>query len=438
MANGDVATRTSAPAATALPPRRRPASQMNGNVAQLSTPDSERTPSSDVPKASHPEMEEVVVERRRAVAAQGAVDLPEGQPGDVERQRFVEPHVGASHEAQDDAEHHRHDRRRHEQEPVRPGRRSRDRRRRRRARTPRRRTPRDRGRRAGAALRRRVDGRRSSDATVGALTGGASSGGASMRWYPPVASRRRRLGPSIGRMVTNGDVRPAAARTCARTPARRAFADPRSWPAAPGRDPTRCPSATHRRRDGRCARRRRRRRPPPRRGGRRGGRGRGTWPRRARGRGPRPARAWRAKNGGVVARRHRGPRRRVVGDGLGSEEQTRRAAPPPGPARRSPPRRWPPSSASSQARGPRAQRRRSRAGCTASSTARPGRGGERVPRQGARLVDGPVRGQHVEDVAPAPEGAHGEPAADDLAEAPQVGRHPEAWPTSPRRRPGTR
>ena len=52
MANGDVATKTSAHRATARPPMRRPASQMNGNVAQLNTPDSERAPSFDVPNAS--------------------------------------------------------------------------------------------------------------------------------------------------------------------------------------------------------------------------------------------------------------------------------------------------------------------------------------------------------------------------------------------------
>ncbi len=55
----------------------------------------------------------------------------------------------------------------------------------------------------------------------------------------------------------------------------------------------------------------------------------------------------------------------------------------------------------------------------------PGRGGQRVPRQGARLVDGTRRGEAFEHVGPAAEGAEREPTADHLAEAPEVGRHAE-------------
>jgi hypothetical protein len=51
MAKGEVATKTSAATPTVLPPRRRPASQMKGSVAQLSTPDRARTAVSEVPKA---------------------------------------------------------------------------------------------------------------------------------------------------------------------------------------------------------------------------------------------------------------------------------------------------------------------------------------------------------------------------------------------------
>ena len=52
-------------------------------------------------------------------------------------------------------------------------------------------------------------------------------------------------------------------------------------------------------------------------------------------------------------------------------------------------------------------------------------GGHRTPRQRARLVHRARRGQHVEDVFSAAEGADGEPAADDLSEAPQIRRHAE-------------
>ena len=61
------------------------------------------------------------------------------------------------------------------------------------------------------------------------------------------------------------------------------------------------------------------------------------------------------------------------------------------------------------------------------------RRGERVSRQRARLVDGAARRQLGHDVTPATEGADREPAADHLAEAPEVGR--DAGPARGPRRP---
>ena len=55
-----------------------------------------------------------------------------------------------------------------------------------------------------------------------------------------------------------------------------------------------------------------------------------------------------------------------------------------------------------------------------------GGGRERVPRQGAGLVHGPERREVVHDLGPPTEGAHVEAAADDLAEAGEVG--PDAEP----------
>ena len=51
----------------------------------------------------------------------------------------------------------------------------------------------------------------------------------------------------------------------------------------------------------------------------------------------------------------------------------------------------------------------------------PGRRGQRVPRQRARLVHGPERGERRHDLGAAAEGADRQAAADDLAEARQVG-----------------
>src|SRR5205085_6539130 len=50
-----------------------------------------------------------------------------------------------------------------------------------------------------------------------------------------------------------------------------------------------------------------------------------------------------------------------------------------------------------------------------------GGGGEGVPRQGARLVDGAAGGEDVHHVGPAPEGGKRQSAADDLAEGGEVG-----------------
>jgi len=54
-----------------------------------------------------------------------------------------------------------------------------------------------------------------------------------------------------------------------------------------------------------------------------------------------------------------------------------------------------------------------------------GRGRERVARQGARLVDGPERGQLRHEVAPASERGQRQATSDHLPEAPQVRLHAE-------------
>ncbi len=64
-----------------------------------------------------------------------------------------------------------------------------------------------------------------------------------------------------------------------------------------------------------------------------------------------------------------------------------------------------------------------------------GGGGERVPAQGAGLVDGAERRELVHDVGAAAERGERETAADDLAEHREVGRDAEARPA---RRPGPR
>ena len=53
-----------------------------------------------------------------------------------------------------------------------------------------------------------------------------------------------------------------------------------------------------------------------------------------------------------------------------------------------------------------------------------GRGGQRVPRERAGLVNAAERGQVAHQLATAAEGAHRQPTADDLAETPQVGPYP--------------
>ena len=63
----------------------------------------------------------------------------------------------------------------------------------------------------------------------------------------------------------------------------------------------------------------------------------------------------------------------------------------------------------------------------------PRRRGERVSRQRARLVDGTARRQLGHQLAPPAERAHRQPAADHLAEAPEVRRH--AGPAGRPRRP---
>jgi len=55
-----------------------------------------------------------------------------------------------------------------------------------------------------------------------------------------------------------------------------------------------------------------------------------------------------------------------------------------------------------------------------------GRGRERIARQGARLVDGPERGELRHDVTPAPERSKRQASADHLPEAPQVRLHAES------------
>ena len=47
-----------------------------------------------VAEGQHPEMQQGVVQRRGAVVAEGAGDLAEGQLGDVDAQRLVEPQLG--------------------------------------------------------------------------------------------------------------------------------------------------------------------------------------------------------------------------------------------------------------------------------------------------------------------------------------------------------
>ena len=50
MANGALATSSTVIQAKERPPKRRPASQATGSVATEMTPESERTPKSEVPK----------------------------------------------------------------------------------------------------------------------------------------------------------------------------------------------------------------------------------------------------------------------------------------------------------------------------------------------------------------------------------------------------
>ena len=72
-----------------------------------------------------------------------------------------------------------------------------------------------------------------------------------------------------------------------------------------------------------------------------------------------------------------------------------------------------------------------------SSAAAPGGGGQWVPRQGARLVHRPERGQDLHDLAAAAERAHRQAAPDDLAEGGQIGPHPEQLLGASRRHPET-
>ena len=63
-----------------------------------------------------------------------------------------------------------------------------------------------------------------------------------------------------------------------------------------------------------------------------------------------------------------------------------------------------------------------------------GRHRDRVPAEGAGLVDGAVGGEHIHDLGGATEGADGQAAADDLAEGGEVGRDAEQLRGSARAR----
>ena len=78
------------PAQGASPARRRRRSRPAGRVATAKTPDSARTATSPVPKTSVQSVEEHVVERGVAVVAEPR-RCPQGQRGDVDAQRLVEP-----------------------------------------------------------------------------------------------------------------------------------------------------------------------------------------------------------------------------------------------------------------------------------------------------------------------------------------------------------
>ena len=63
-------------------------------------PERARTAPSDVAEPVDPEVQEHVVERRRAVALQRLVEVAERQLGDVDGQRLVEPQITRRDEAQ--------------------------------------------------------------------------------------------------------------------------------------------------------------------------------------------------------------------------------------------------------------------------------------------------------------------------------------------------
>ena len=92
---------------------RRPANQASGSVARLSTPDSARTATSLLPEDVHPEVQQQVVQRRRAVVAQGAEQLRQMAAGDLDGERLVQPDVRrgdeAQHRADGDGDHDERD-----------------------------------------------------------------------------------------------------------------------------------------------------------------------------------------------------------------------------------------------------------------------------------------------------------------------------------------
>ena len=92
--------------------RRRPMNHIGTSVRVPATPDSARTAVGPDPEDPHPAVEEQVVERRRAVVAQRRHQPVERQPGDVDREHLVGPHVRLAHEPQDHAEREDTERRR--------------------------------------------------------------------------------------------------------------------------------------------------------------------------------------------------------------------------------------------------------------------------------------------------------------------------------------
>ena len=86
-----MATSTAAIQPARVPHSPAAAQHATGTASSMQATDSQRTASSELPATRHPDVQQHVVERRRAVEPQRLGDVAERAVGDPDRQPLVDP-----------------------------------------------------------------------------------------------------------------------------------------------------------------------------------------------------------------------------------------------------------------------------------------------------------------------------------------------------------